>query len=306
MESFGQSNFADESARDKSMSAENYSALDDSENEDSRSEFTPEQQAEIDTKLRILSSLALFIGRDFRMPVVLNRPGAGWHWDFANNIVRADPQDLLNKPMEYLRFLLCHEGGHRRISRTSFIPTETWQQPGFSFMMNAIEDPRDNNFVAENYPVFRGQMDLAYEIDFDLENRSKEMAEAKLGYQPRFMRAGFEYIRQWFREQRGEEATFDESLPEEVREVVTTTLDSARRSWWTYPSHAEADGDEELITRYAEVSYKINLNKIWPEFQRLVERDLEDQRTQELLDDMRAEHGESGSGAGLPPELRGG
>ncbi len=301
MENFGQSLPPEESGNIPKFE-NSYHSVDDRERDDDPAEFTPEETQEINAKLRILSSLALFIGRDFRMPVELNRPDAGWHWDFANNVVRADPRDLLDKPMEYLRFVISHEGGHRRISRTGFIPTETWRQPGFSFMMNAIEDPRDNNFVAENYPTFREQLDLAYKTDLDFENRSAETAIAKLGHQPRFMQAGFEYIKQWFHEHRDEGVAIDESLPEEVREVVATTLKSARRSWWTYPSRAEADSSEELIVGYAEASYKINLNQIWPEFQRLVERDLEDQRTQELLDDMRGEQGNS-DGMSLPQEL---
>lgn len=292
---------------------ENFHDLDREANPESTL-FTPEQQQEIETKRRILSSLAYFIGKDFQIPVELNEPGAGWHWDFQKNIIRIDPKDLLEKPMDYLRFVISHEGGHRRISRTEFIPPETWRQPGFSFMMNAIEDLRDNNFVAENYPKFREQMQLAYEMNLDLESKSKEKAQAKLGYQPRFMQAGFEYIKQWFLDHEdGYQIT--EDLPDDVKQVVNDTLQSARSSWTTYPSRGGADGKEseiatdgrtvsgeELISEYARVSYQINLDKIWPEFQKLVEKDMEDQRTQELLDEMQQSQLDGGS-QGLPQEL---
>ena len=86
--------------------------------------FTPAEQAEIKRKQEILSSLAYFIGKDFEIPVELNEPGAGWHWDFKENVIRIDPKDLLEKDMDYLRFVISHEGGHRRISRTEFIPLE--------------------------------------------------------------------------------------------------------------------------------------------------------------------------------------
>lgn len=303
MNEFGQSIFIEPKPQDSMGSTESYQALDAENDQEGERTFTAEELKEIDSKRKILTSLAYFIGKDFQMPVELNKPGAGWHWDFKENVVRVDPKDLLDKPMDYLRFVISHEGGHRRISRTEFIPLETWRQPGFSFMMNAIEDPRDNNFVAENYPKFREQMNLAYEIDLDFEDKSKEKAKAKLGYQPRFMQAGFEYIKQWFREQKGEESAIDESLPDEVKEVIAKTLESAHASWWTYPSRQEADEDEEYIKRYAEVSYKINLEKIWPEFQKLIEKDIEDQKTQELLDDMQKEKGEDG-GTDLPQELK--
>lgn len=287
-------------------SLDNYQALDEKDNEGEKPterEFTPQEQRLIESRRKILSSLAYFIGKDFEMPVELNKPGAGWHWDFKENVVRVDPNDLLDKPMDYLRFVTSHEGGHRRISRTEFIPVETWRQPGFSFMMNAIEDPRDNNFVAENYPKFREQMNLAYQMDLDMVENSKQKAATKLGFQPRFMQAGFEYIKQWFHERKGEEFSVDETLPDEVKEVVAKTFEAAQASWWTYPSRQEADTDEELIKRYAEASYRINLERIWPEFKKLIDQDMEDQRTQELLDDMQNATAE-GTGSGLPQELK--
>lgn len=290
-------------------------------------EFTSEQQAEIKEKLRVLSSLAYFIGKDFKMPVELNEPGAGWHWDFQANIIRVDPKDLLEKPMDYLRFVISHEGGHRRISRTDFIPLEEWRQPGFSFMMNAVEDPRDNNFVAESYPKFREQMSLAYQEDLDFESEAKQKADHKLGHRPRFMQAGFEYIKQWFREVEGKEFELSEELPEDVKAAVVATLESARDSWLRYPSRQEADNGgrigrkkldgESMIREYAKLSYEINRDEIWPEFKKLIEADIEDQKTQELLKDMQQDGGEGneeggggeqklgeGGGKGLPQNLK--
>lgn len=268
--------------------------------------FSPEQQKKIKYKQKVLSTLAYFIGKDFEIPVELNEPGKGWHWDFKDNIIRIDPKDLLEKPLDYLRFVISHEGGHKRISRTDFIPIEQWKQPGFSFMMNAIEDPRDNNFVAENYPKFREQMNLAYELDLDLENKCKNRVQEKLGYQPKFMQAGFEYIKLWFKEQKGEKEEISQNLPKEVQEVVRKTLTSAKDSWWRYPSKKEADESEELIRKYAQVSYEINRDEIWPEFKKLVEEDMKDEEMQELMKDMQPSKGggKSGSGQTIPQEMK--
>ncbi|MBI4158515.1 MAG: hypothetical protein HY505_02775 [Candidatus Yanofskybacteria bacterium] len=286
-----------------------YHALNRGKEESILAEFTPEQQAEIKEKQRVLSSLAYFIGKDFKIPVELNSPGAGWHWDFENNVIRIDSKDLLEKPMDYLRFVISHEGGHRRISRTDFIPLEEWRQPGFSFMMNAIEDPRDNNFVAEAYPKFREQMSLAYQEDLDFEAKAKQKADQKLGRQPRFMQAGFEYIKQWFKEAEGKEFQLSEDLPEDVRTAVAATLESARDSWLRYPSRVEADNGgrigrkkadgEAVIREYAKLSYEINRDEVWPEFKKLVEADMEDQKAQELMKDLqRGEEGEPKEGEG--------
>lgn len=265
--------------------------------------FSVEQQQEILHRQQILSSLAYFIGKDFQIPVELNQPGAGWHWDFGQNKIRIDPQDLVEKPMDYLRFVISHEGGHRRVSRTDDIPPEVWRQPGFSFMMNAIEDPRTNNFVAEAYPRFGDQMDVAYQEDLDFEGKAKGKAKEDLGYTPRFMQAGFEYIKQWYKETQGDtSATLSEDLPDEVRAVVEQTVNSARDSWLRYPSKAEADASEEVIRQYANVSYEINRDEVWPEFKKLVDADMEDQKLQEMMKDMQG--GEGGEGQqGLPQEL---
>lgn len=239
------------------------------------------------------------------MPVELNEPGAGWHWDFDQNVVRIDPKDLLEKPMDYLRFVISHEGGHRRISRTDHIPLEVWKQPGFPFMMNSIEDPRTNNFVAEAYPLFGKQMAEAYTSDMDEERKAKERAKEKMGFRPRFMQAGFEYIKQWYREVQEQPSELTADLPEEVRDVVSRTLEAARDSWWRYPTREEANKSEDIIHRYAEQSYEINRDAVWPLFQTLIERDKKDEESQEFLKDMqRRTEGTPPFMDGLTPEER--
>lgn len=296
-----------------------YRSLDRRKERDLLAEFTLEQQRQIKERQQILSSLAYFIGKDFYIPVELNEPGAGWHWDFENNVIRIDPIDLLDKPMDYLRFVISHEGGHRRVSRTDFIPLEEWNQPGFAFMINAIEDPRTNNFVAESYPKFREQMEKAYHEHMGFELSAKDIAEKKLGYQPRFMQAGFEYINQWLKEIKEEEFVIDETLPEEIKQVVQATLHSANDSWLRYPSREEADNGgyigrkkvdgETMIREYARTSYEINRDKVWPEFRKLMDADMEDQKTQEFLKDMQQDQqeghkGSEGGGQKIPQNLK--
>lgn len=290
-----------------------------SKKEEILASFSIEEQDIIESKRKTLSGLAFFIGKDFNIPVELNEPGAGWHWDFKENVIRIDPKDLLEKDMEYLKFVISHEGGHRRISRTDFIPLEVWQQPGFSFMMNSIEDPRDNNFVAEAYPKFREQLPSGYEWLDQMEKEVSGKAKEKLGYQPRFKQAGFEYIRRWFREigKQDEEKSID--LAADVQEIVDKTMGNVRRSYLTYPTREEADkggvlpsgknvDGEEMITAFAQASYKINFNKVWPEYKKLVEKDLEDQKMQEFMKDMEKEKAEgekqNGGGQDLPQELK--
>src|SRR3989344_3821686 len=269
--------------------------------------FSPQERKEIVYKQKILTSLASFIGKDFSIPVDLNEPGEGWHWDFHANRIRIDPVDLLKEPMAKLRFKTSHEGGHRRISRTEGIPMEVWQQPGFAFMSNAIEDPRTNNFVVEAYPRSHEDMIVTYQEDLDFEGQAKQQAKDQLGFQPRFIAAGFEYIKQWFRGVQGQPVELSDDLAPEVREVVERTLESARDAWLRYPSKQEADqGGEALIRRYAQVRSEVERDEVWPEFKKLVDQDMQDQQVQEMIQQMMGQQGE-GEGEGgqdLPQELK--
>ncbi len=264
--------------------------------------FNESQRQEIRYKQRVLSSIAYFIGKDFEIPVLLNRPGAGWHWNFKDNHIKVDPKDLLKKPLSYSRWVTAHEGGHRRISRTSFIPDDVWRQPGFAFMSNAIEDPRDNNFITEAYPALSADRDATYTLDQEFEAEMKK-TKKKLGFTPRFARAGLEYIKQWFREVHGKEFEIDKTLPDDVKAVVQKTLSAAQDSWWRYPSKDEADQSEATIEAYAKRSYEINRDNIWPEYKRLVDEDMKDERTQKAIQEM--QQGEGGQGQpNLPQELK--
>lgn len=265
--------------------------------------FSSEERKIIEEKLQVLSPLCLYVSRDYDMKIELNAKGGGWHWDFEHNIVRVDAGDLLEKPIDYLRFVIQHEAGHRLISRVhGVIPDEVWNQAGFSFMSNAIEDPRDNNFVADNVPKFRSEMNTAYGIDENFEQEMKEKVENKTGKVPRFMSAGFEYIKIWFAESKGEKREIDESLSSDVKEVVRKTLESARKSWNTYPTRKETENGivyggkklngEETITEYARASFNINFQEVWPLFKTLVDQDIKD--TKDKLKKDAKEKGESG------------
>ena len=315
-----------------------YEALRKNPEEEILIQFTEEEQKEILRKKRILSSLAYFIGKDFRIPIELGLPTqdcpSGWRQGNkadGSRFLQMNAHDLLHKSEDFLRFVVSHEAGHARISRLGFIPLEVWRQQGFSFLMNAIEDPRDNNFLAESSPGFLEQMKSVYESQFEQEEQMKLRAKESLGYHPRFMQAGFEFIRLWFKEKTKKDMEISSDLSEEIKEIIKRTLESAKNAWWSYPTKSEADSGgvlpngqqtdgESVIVEFAKQVYNTILEEIWPEFQKLIEKDKEDQKMSELLKDLQkgkqgkqkkeesgesdSESGEDGGDGGIPKELK--
>ena len=255
--------------------------------------FPPSQRTEIERKREVLATIAYFIGKDFKMPVKLGMPGGGWYWDEAKNEIRVDPQDLLEMSYDACRFIVGHEGGHRRISRAEVISERLMNTTGYMLLTNIIEDPRVNNFVVDAYPTFQKPLETSF-----IESTKKRLqmeAEGSLGCVPRIMQAGFLLLRYWFEEATGKKLP-EEAVPDEIREAVERVLPAARRAWSVYPSKKEAEEGEETVLRYARTSNAIIEKLIWPHFKDLVAQDIRDQLIQEILQQVNAQTG----GGGIP------
>ncbi len=245
--------------------------------------YPPEDQKILKDRLRSLDTVGRFIGKDYQMPIELGEAGDGWYWDMRDNEIVADAKDVLEKDLELNRFIIGHEGSHRRISHFDDEFKQRYQtEPGFGIMANYIEDPRVNNYLTDGYPLFEDGLEKSYQDSLVRLSNLELETDAKHGFRPRHLQAGWEYIRQWYREHNNEPFAIDESLPQEVQQVVASTLESAQDVWWSYPTREEAN-DPELVQQYAQQSAKILSNKVWPEFSKLVEQDVNDQMMQDAL-----------------------
>lgn len=255
------------------------------------SNFTESEQALISHRLKVLSVIPLHVGKDFSLVVELNQPGCGWHWEPHSNKVRVDPVDLLEKPLNYLRFVFAHEGGHCRISDLSIFADSLLRTPGFLYLYNCIEDPRDNNFISDADPVCARHLREAYPIVFEAAEQKKREAKGKLGHIPLSSEAGFEFIKEWYHEITGSQLP-GQKLPKEVQALLEKTRAAAAEAWWVYPSTEELTRDPiRTNRRYAQHSGQIIAEKIWPEFEALVLKDIETQRTQQFLKGKRKGNG---------------
>ncbi len=262
-----------------------------SEIESILSSYTHDEQRIILHNLETLSATAQYIGQDFEMKVLLNKPGAGWHWNFERNEVRVDPETMLKSPIEVSKAIYCHEGLHRRITPKDGVPAAEWREPGLPFLVNSIEDPRIENFGGDAYPGYRPLRDASYRQHTA---EASEEATAKVGRVPRHVQAGLEIIHQWFREAEGKLFEVPDTLDPAVKAFVEKALPHAQDAWFRYPTRAEVDWQPEKIAPYFTDAYRIIREKIWPEFKKLYEQDQQDQ----LLDEaMRGLKGEGAGGA---------
>jgi len=248
-------------------------------------EISAEELAE---RIERLQAMGRTIGNDFAMKVVVGKK-RGWRYIFKPvNTIEVDPEDVKTKGLEYCFGLIAHEGAHRRVSRVDFIPKEIWQAPGFSFLMNAVEDPRVNNWVSTKYGGVRNWLEQVYTEDMPDEDRIDAKAKEKMGYTPKHIRYGLEVIRYWHK------GVFSKDVPSEVREVLERTIVEAERAYTSLPS---SDPEEEEIVEQARSAYEIVYSGIWPEYQKLVEQAQDDEAVRQLIKDM-LERGE----LDLPPE----
>ncbi len=247
-------------------------------------------EVELAERMDRLRTMGRTIGEDFAMGVVIGKE-PGWRYKFKPiNTIEVDPEDIKRKGLEYCFGIIAHEGAHRRVSRTDFIPKKIWQEAGFSFLFNAVEDPRVNNWVIGKYDGAANWMEEVYSEDLPTEDRVDATTEEKLGYIPKHIKYGLEVIRYWH------SGKFSDDVPEEVREVLKTTIAYAEEAYKTLPAK---DPAEEDIERKARVMYELVRAKIWPEYQKLVEQSLTDEAVRQMIKEM-MEKGE----LDLPNEAR--
>jgi len=258
------------------------------------------------SRLAILASLARTVGKDSAMSVQIGKV-PGWRYKFKPvNSVEIDPQDISDRSLDYCRGIICHEGAHRRVSRLDFVEKQLWQTTGFSFLLNAVEDPRVNNWVSAEYAGADEWLGEASKEDLSEERRLELAAKEKMGYVPRHTRCGLEIIRFWHT---GE---ISPETPPDVVEVLEKILADAKQAYELVPGH---EPKEDEIMQTAEQSFIIVRDKIWPEFKKLVDEAVDEETLRQLIkqlveggelelpsEAMNSEEGGEGNGDDKKPE----
>lgn len=256
----------------------------------SKVEISGEELAERMDRLRAMGRT---IGRDFAMKVEIGKE-PGWRYKFKPiNTIEVDPDDIKRKGLDYCFGVIAHEGAHRRVSRMDFISKEQWQEPGFSYLMNAVEDPRVNNWVGRKYEGAADWLEKVYEEDLPVEGRIDERAREKMGYTPKHIQFGSEVIRYWHT------GKFSEDLLDDVREVLESTNEHAQKAYVILPGKEPA---EDEIVKKAKLMFGIVRSKIWPEYKKLVDKAVDDETLRQMIKEMIEEGELEGEGEPLPLE----
>ncbi len=231
------------------------------------------QRRVVQERLRSLSVISSFIGKDFDMPVIL-APGRNWYWSMNENYVAVGLQDLLERPAQENRWSIGHEASHRRISRLVEPVQEMRHQPGGNVLFGGLEDPRVNNFLSDNFRLLDEGMHIYYEQQLAQRQEMLEKAQDQLGFMPLHDLASFEHISLWYQDRQRQPMQVAPELPQEIKDYIARVAPYLQDMWWTYPTKDEADRSNTLVDNYAKASGAIITDKIWPEFKKLVDIDM--------------------------------
>jgi len=243
--------------------------------------------------LNELRLIAQIIGFDFDMNLVLGEPGKGSFFDWRENKITLDPLQFTENPIR-VKETVAHEGGHRAISRTQFIPDEIWQEFGFSSLFNTVEDCRVDNWLATKYEGVKNWQNAVFESQFVKEGGQLLTLEAqevleKLGYLPRFTQYLYELKKFW------NKGKFSANLPSDISQALKETIGFAKKAFQEYPPIFP---EESEIDAKARSAYLITRTKIWPIFKRLLEKDLQNEALRQMIREFsNAEKNKGGKGS---------
>jgi len=281
--------------------------------------LTLDQQKQIAESEERLAIIAQVVGSDFKMSVKFGESGGGSFFNPESVSITLDPSIIFEGKEHLAEFIAGHEGGHRAITRSlgqigvkKAKVLELYDKIGYGYSDNCHEDCANNDWVARVFERFKEFSDSYYQKIFQTENAPIVTPEVQriiglLGYIPKFVSFNSEIMRKW--------ATngYSEKLELEVRDALRKTIKHSQDFWQTIPDKFSNEDERTLSARER---FRIFYENIWPEIEKLVKIDLNQEKMRELADKMmkkmkaRAENKEKeepeksgGEGLSLPKEM---
>ena len=245
-----------------------------------------EKLIEIEQRLAVLARI---VGGDFGMSAKFGEYGSGSYFDPDAGSIVFDPKIIENEQEWLAEFVAGHEGGHRAITRSleqigvkHEKALELYEKLGFGYLLNCIEDCADNDWVSNLFEKFRKSSDRNYQESFSRDNAIMSTPEidqiiGQLGYVPKFVNYGSEIIRKW--------ATggYSQQLEEQVDLMLKKTEQGFESAWQVIP---EKYSKEKERVEKARERFQIIFEKVLPEFEKLVEQDIDQEKLRQLADEL--------------------
>ncbi|MBI5229948.1 MAG: hypothetical protein HY981_01460 [Candidatus Magasanikbacteria bacterium] len=244
-----------------------------------------------------LATLAQVVGADFGMTARFGKLGGGSFFNSEDNSITLDPQIIVDDKAYLAEFVAGHEGGHRAITRSAEqigMPRERavalYKKIGFGYLDNCLEDCADNRWVGTLFSQFEEDCARVYAEQFSTKNTALMTPEidrliAGLGYTPKFVSFGSELLRHWAT------GRYSDELDEQVRDALSTTQTFAREYYETLPGSYSKEGER---LKKAKERFRIFYERVWPEGERLVKMDIDEEQLRQLADKINKQHGGRG------------
>lgn len=236
-----------------------------------------------------LAVLAQVVGGDFDMKVKFGQIGQGSYFNPEDSSITLDPFILKENKKWLAEFVAGHEGGHRAITRSleqigikKEKAIQLYDKIGFGYLSNCLEDCADNDWVGKVFEKFKDASDRNYQEQFETQNAEMttpqiQRLSAMLGYTPKFVSFGSEILRKWATDE------YSKELDEAVEKALKKTQSDSQKVWQEIPG--KFSKEQERIEK-ARQRFKIIYEKIWPEFEKIVKMDIDQEKMRQLANEM--------------------
>ncbi len=254
--------------------------------------LTPEQRQRAMELSERISTVARTLVRDASMAVT---PGDWWAYWFAEGSNRHKItypiHDMLGHSDKYAMGVIGHEISHALHSR---IPSKV-DNNAFHFLWNAIEDIRINKIISERFAGMPAMLREAYSEW--IPKHDKVSAEGKMIRSELF---AYGFIYEWATKGKTLSGITDPEVIAAIDEARPYVLETTR-----LPPGVDLRFDsmnKEEIDFEALRSFEVIRDQIWPIYQRLLEKDMNDPSTKDKADQQQQGEGDGKPGEGKPGE----
>ncbi len=239
---------------------------------------------------RVLEAIvtARRVASNLGIDVQLGERGAGSYCSlrFGARKIVLDPRHIEESPATAV-FVPAHEGAHAAISigpaalgQSTEKAVEFGKKIGFHFLHNCQEDGSVNTWTLNKFPGIEAALREVYDPDLLPENPEMATPEtsqiiALIGKYPRFAQFGSEILKIWYT---GEPSV---NLDPEVRLAIDRTRIVFEQAINEIPGSDISDRNEVL--RKARTRWHLMTDHVWPEMERLVQLDLDDEKLKAIL-----------------------